>query len=345
MSESLYEIDHLRHCYGDQPTLWIESLSIPPGSILGLIGPNGSGKSTFLKLLAFVECPTSGQLHFKGKPAAPFSDAVRFRVTLLTQEPYLMKRPVFDNVAYGLKIRGERHDRRDRVFQALSWVGLDGEKFAPRQWFELSGGEAQRVALAARLVLKPEVLLLDEPTASVDAASVQLIRDASLSARREWGTTLIIASHDWQWLYEVCDNVLHLFRGHIFGTGMENIIFGPWQKNSVENWKKTLQDGQQLVVSEPPSENAVAIIRPESVDICLPDQEHGNGKTALHGTLSRLNFEKSTGHIMATIMIGNLSFTAKLTRRELNDLRLCPGQKVQIAYDPNAVTWHDNQIF
>jgi tungstate transport system ATP-binding protein len=345
LSESLYEIDHLKHCYGNQPALWIESLTIPSASILGLIGPNGSGKSTFLKLLAFVERPTSGQIHFKGKPAAPFSDAVRFRVTLLTQEPYLMKRPVFDNVAYGLKIRGERHDRRERVYQALSWVGLDGEKFASRQWFELSGGEAQRVALAARLVLKPEVLLLDEPTASVDAASVQLIRDASLRARREWGTTLIIASHDWQWLYEICDNVRHLFRGHIFGKGMENIIFGPWQKNSGKNWKKMLQDGQYLVVSAPPNENAVAIIRPESVDICWPQKSSHDEETALYGTLSRLNFEKSTGHIMATIMIGNLSFTAKLTGQQLNDLRLCPGQKVQITYDPNAVTWHDHQTF
>lgn len=343
MGEYLYEISDLRQCYGTQPALRIKELTIPPASILGLMGPNGSGKSTFLKLLAFVDRPTSGQIRFRGKPAAPFSDAVRFRVTLLTQEPYLMKRTVFENVAYGLKIRGETRGCRDRVFQALSWVGLDGDKFAARQWFELSGGEAQRVALAARLILKPEVLLLDEPTASVDAASVQRIRDASLSARREWGTTLIIASHDWQWLYEVCDHVLHLFRGHIFGTGMENIIFGPWQENSGGNWKKKLRDGQELVVSRPPNAEAAAIIAPESVSVCPPGHQNGDGENALCGTLSRLNFEKSTGHIMATIMIGNLAFTAKLTGQQFADLRLCPGQDVRIVYDPDAVIWHDNQ--
>ncbi len=69
------------------------------------------------------------------------------------------------------------------------------------------------MALAARLALKPKVLLLDEPTASVDAASAQLIKEASLRARKELGTTLIVASHDWQWLYEICDEILHLLTG------------------------------------------------------------------------------------------------------------------------------------
>jgi tungstate transport system ATP-binding protein len=92
-------------------------------------------------------------------------------------------------------------------------LGLDPDTFARRQWDELSGGEAQRVALAARLVLNPRVLLLDEPTASVDARSSELIRSASLRARNDWGTTLVIASHDREWLYDVCDEVLHLFKG------------------------------------------------------------------------------------------------------------------------------------
>ena len=97
-----------------------------------------------------------------------------------------------------------------------------------RPWYALSGGETQRVALAARLVLKPNVLLLDdEPTAGVDGASAQLIRQASLNARREWGTTLIIASHDWHWLYDVCDEILHMYNGRIFGTGRESVVLDP----------------------------------------------------------------------------------------------------------------------
>jgi tungstate transport system ATP-binding protein len=211
----MYMIHDIDHYYGDKQALSIEDVSIPSASIVGLIGPNGSGKSTLLKLLGFLEEPTYGEIVFKGQKVVPFSDEVRFRVTLLTQEPYLMRRSVFENVSYGLKIRGDTNDLRSRVGEALSQVGLEPENFIKRKWLALSGGEAQRVALAARLVLKPEVLLLDEPTASVDSHSARLIRKASLKAREEWGTTLVVATHDWQWLYETCDTVLHLLHGRL----------------------------------------------------------------------------------------------------------------------------------
>ena len=151
-----------------------------------------------------------------------------------------MKRSVFNNVAYGLRLRGEGGDVVDRVYEALSLVGLNSEDFARRPWYALSGGETQRVALAARLALKPKVLLLDEPTASVDSASAQLIKEASIRACQDLGTTLIVASHDWQWLYEICDDILHLFRGKISGTGRETIIFSPWQQLEPGKWGKNI---------------------------------------------------------------------------------------------------------
>jgi tungstate transport system ATP-binding protein len=200
----------------------LNALSVEKAAILGLAGPNGSDKSTLLKLLAFVDRPSKGQVRFKGKPEVPFSEGVRFQVTLLTQEPYLLKRSVFDNVAYGLRIRNRRKNPRPQVADALSMVGLDPDTFMHRAWNELSGGEAQRVALAARLALRPEVLLLDEPTASVDGASAQMIREAALNARKEWGTTLVIDSHDREWLHEVCDDVMHLFRGRPLGSSAVN---------------------------------------------------------------------------------------------------------------------------
>ena len=164
-----------------------------------------------------MEKPTAGEVRFDGRPAGPFAPEVRNRVTLLPQEPFLMKRTVLNNVAYGLRIRNARENVAERVEKALSYVGLDGTEFAHRPAYALSGGEAQRVALAARLVLKPDVLLLDEPTASIDALSAQLMKDAVLNARREWGTTLIVASHDWQWLYGICDAVFHLLKGRVSG--------------------------------------------------------------------------------------------------------------------------------
>lgn len=209
MSASLYEAFDLAHDYAGRPGLRLAHLAIPSGAILGLAGPNGCGKSTLLKILAFLLTPSRGRLLYRGQTVTDPA-AVRREVTLLLQEPYLLRRSVFDNVTFGLALRGDTDDLFGRAAAALDMVGLDPAKFARRRWFELSGGEAQRVALASRLILKPVALLLDEPTASLDATSTVRIQEAAVQARRAWGTTLVIVSHDHTWLAGVADEVLNL---------------------------------------------------------------------------------------------------------------------------------------
>jgi len=317
--------------------LAIEHLTVQPASIVGLIGPNGSGKSTLLKVLGLIEKPTQGKINFNGHLVEPFSDEARFLITMLPQEPFLMKRSVFNNVSYGLKLRGNGRDITDKVNKALSLVGLDSKDFAQRPWYALSGGEAQRVALAARLALKPKVLLLDEPTASVDAASAQLIKEASLRARQEFGTTLIVASHDWQWLYEICDEILHLFKGRIFGTGRETIIFGPWQKLGPNKWGKILPNKQQLLVPAPPDQKAAAVIDIMSVSEDGPTI--ASEEIALWGTVSRLSLERKTGQLFATILVGDLPFTVRLTPQQNKKHAIFPGKTIHIRYRLDQIKW------
>jgi len=333
--QPLYQIQNLRHHYNGHPALDIETLSIPSHTITGIIGPNGSGKSTLLKMLAFIDKPHAGDIRFKGRPAEPFAENVRFHVTLLTQEPYLMKRSVFKNISYGLELRRDTHDLKNRVYDALALVGLSGDEFSHRKWYELSGGEAQRVALAARLILKPEVLLLDEPTASIDAASAQIIKDTALMARNQWGTTLIIASHDWEWLYDICEQVTHLFRGRLFGTGRQNFIFGPWQRQKHGSWAKELQDGQYFVVPDPPSSDAVAIVRPEKLKLMSKDPA-----CAVHGRITRLVLDKSSQDILLVTQVGNQALTSKISPEDPRTKALYPGQNIQLAYHPEDVTWY-----
>jgi len=337
--EPIYEIRSLEHSYADKTVLAIERLTVRPASIVGLIGPNGSGKSTLLRMLGLIERPTRGEILFNGRKVEPFSDEARFLITLLPQEPFLMKRSVFKNVSYGLKLRGNGTDFANRVNEALSLVGLAGKDFARRSWDALSGGEAQRVALAARLALKPKVLLLDEPTASVDAASAQLIKEASLRVRQELGTTLIIASHDWDWLYEVCDEVRHLFKGRLLGTGKENVIFGPWRRDKGKLWEKRLADGQCIHVAEPPTSDAVAIVEPTTIISAAGIRPADPDANRLEGTISRLTLEKSSGEIVVTVLIGSWPFTVKSSRQKIQQGGLYPGQKVIVYYDPHAVTW------
>ena len=127
METPLYAIRSLAHVYRGKPVLSIDRLNLPRGGIIGVIGPNGSGKSTFLRLAGFVEKPTAGEVLFDGKPAGPFAPEVRNRVTLLPQEPFLMKRTVLNNVAYGLRIRKTNDHLAERVDKALSYVGLDAK--------------------------------------------------------------------------------------------------------------------------------------------------------------------------------------------------------------------------
>jgi tungstate transport system ATP-binding protein len=303
------------------------------------MGPNGSGKSTLLKLLAFIEKPSSGEILYDGKPAAPFSPSVRFRVTLLTQDPYLMKRTVFENVSYGLKLRGEKDRAKlaEKVEEALSLVGLAPE-FSERYFRELSGGEAQRVALAARLALKPEVLLLDEPTASVDALSGQYIREASLNARSRWKTTLVVASHDLQWLRGVCDKTYHLYNGKIFGSGLETLLFGPWVPESESVWKKELGNGRKIFATPPPSPEASAVLISEKIFLSNLRQgtDHDN---CLEAVVSRMEFQKSQDGIVATVVAGNVPFTATVSREKISRLGLYPGKKVFVAFNSADLKW------
>ncbi len=214
MSDVLYRLSNVTQCYGGKTVLDVSDFSISKGAIVGLAGHNGSGKSTMMRILAFLESPASGEIFYDGKRVDVANTDLRREVSLLTQEPYLLKRTVGRNVAYGLELRGA-DNIESTVRDSLNMVGLDPDLFMSRQWYELSGGEAQRVAFAARLAINPRVLLLDEPTASLDRESTLLIREAAAKVRDKCGTTLVIVSHDQSWLEEVSDVICRFSMGTI----------------------------------------------------------------------------------------------------------------------------------
>ena len=337
----LFNISDLTKKYSDRTILDIPALSFKKGAIYGLQGPNGAGKTTLLNILALLEIPTSGIVSYKSEPvqySEPSLQPLRKEVVLVDQLPLLFTTTVFNNMEFGLKIRRiEKEERKRRILKGLEMVGM--EDFAQLPAYQLSGGETQRVALASRLILKPEVLLLDEPTANVDAASARQIKDASLMARREWGTTLIIASHDRDWLYEVCDEVMHLFRGRLIGAGEENVIFGPWHSHKDSLWERKLPDGQRIYLPGAPGPDAVALIEPTSITPLTETKRDASGANILEGIVSRLTLEKMSAEIVATILIGNLPFTVKLSTQKIRQENLYPGRRVTLHYSDNSVKW------
>jgi len=193
----LYRLRSVTKRYGSNVAVAIDALTIDAGRLYTLTGANGAGKSTLLGILAFLTPPTTGEIFYAGERIDWKGDIVarrRRKVTLLHQSPYLFGGTVFRNVAYGLKARGIAGDAALRAAtRALETVGL--ERFRERDARELSGGEAQRVAMARALALDPEVLLLDEPLANIDRETAILLETviASLPSR---GTTVVMTTHD-----------------------------------------------------------------------------------------------------------------------------------------------------
>jgi tungstate transport system ATP-binding protein len=192
----LFKLQDISVAYEGRLVLDIPYLEIIKGEIFALVGPSGAGKSTLLRLLNFLEPPASGNIEFDGKTyegglAAPLW--VRRRVTTVFQRPMLLNQSVWNNVAYGLRLRSERNRNMD-IQAALTAVGLTDMKNQRAR--TLSGGEAQRVSLARAMVICPDVLLLDEPTANLDPYNVHLIEKIMGQLNQESGTTLVLVTHN-----------------------------------------------------------------------------------------------------------------------------------------------------
>ena len=234
--KQIYNLSQLKTSYGHKPVLDIGSLCVEEGEILGLVGSNGSGKSTLLRHLAFLEAAQSGSLTYCGFDAQAMPLSQKREVSILLPEPYLLKRSVRENLLFGLKVRNETQNIEARLEEALELVGLLPKKFMHRAWHELSSGETQRVALASRLVLHPKTLLLDEPTNSLDYSGIPQFTDAILHANREWGTTIIIASHDLLWLSEIATRKIGLHFGRLMDFSTTNLIVGKWREGEDERF-------------------------------------------------------------------------------------------------------------
>ncbi len=212
----IYSLRNIEKNYGTKTALKIKRLDLFPGRIYSLTGANGAGKSTLLQLLALLEKPNTGEIRFDGEKIGwRWRDLRRSRrrITLVHQSPYLFDTTVYQNLILGLRLRGRLlQDNRQLVLSALKAVGMNG--FEERQARELSGGEMQRVALARALSLDPSVLLLDEPTANVDHASVEYFEQLIIKLQQQ-GMTVIFSSHNSDQSRRLGSEILNLSEGRL----------------------------------------------------------------------------------------------------------------------------------
>ena len=336
----LYKLQNIEQYYDAKKVLSIENLEIGANKIIGLFGPNGSGKSTLLSILSFINKPSAGEVLFDGLKNDSLDLDTRHSIVMLPQNPYLLKRTVYENITYGLKLRKEMKNLDLKVEEALNLVGLDFS-FSTRKWSALSGGEAQRVALAARLILKPKVLILDEPTSGVDTNSAQLIKEAVLQAKKKYNTTILVSSHDHNWLNHICDDKIALFQGELVQSGSVNLLFAPWERDEELNLKKVFFDKQELIIqnSSDRKMNSVVMINSEDITICKIECDEMVNQDTLMGKISSVHQETSNNYLLVDFLISGISLTCKLTRQEMQSQSLLPGDKININIETNNVCW------
>ncbi len=204
----------------EQPALRGVSLEVERGSIALVLGPTGSGKSTLLRIAAGLLVPGSGDIHVDGEPLAGISASRSGHVGIVFQNPetQLFAETVLDDVAFGPRNQGLAEDAaREQARRALGDVGLDSATFGGRSPLALSGGEARRVALAGVLAMRPRYLLLDEPTAGLDAGGRRDVRRVLSSLRETTG--LVIVTHDAEEFLGRADQALVLAAGQSAYSG------------------------------------------------------------------------------------------------------------------------------
>lgn len=218
-------LDHVSYIYGDDTTLAVKALDdvclvIPDGQFIGLIGHTGSGKSTLVQHLNGLLKATEGHIYFDGQDIYDKDfkmKDLRSKVGLVFQYPehQLFETDVFSDVCFGPKNLGlTKKEVELRAYDALRKVGLPEECFYQSP-FDLSGGQKRRAAIAGVLAMKPEVLILDEPTAGLDPKGRDEILEQIVKLREESGITIILVSHSMEDVAEYVDRILVMNRGKV----------------------------------------------------------------------------------------------------------------------------------
>ena len=220
-------LEGLRKTFGDRAVLRGVDLHVEPGAVFALLGPSGVGKTTLLRCVDFLLPADAGTVLFGGRrapPDAPGQLGLRRRIGMVAQNPYLFRGTVAYNVSFGLCVRGvEGEELERRTAEAMRLVGLEDRGGAPAG--KLSAGEAQRVAFARAIVVRPELLLLDEFTANLDPANVRILETAVREFQRTTGATVLLVTHNLFQARRLAARAVLLLDGVIVETGEAKAFF------------------------------------------------------------------------------------------------------------------------
>ena len=224
MNENILQIEHVSKAFGKKVVLKDVTLNIKRGEFVTLLGPSGCGKTTLLRMIAGFEPTTTGQILLEGKDITGIPPYQRPMNTVFQKYALFPHLSVYDNIAFGLKLKGLSEDETDqKVLAALKMVSMTD--YEERDVNSLSGGQQQRVAIARAIVNEPQVLLLDEPLSALDA---KMRKDMQMELRemhQRLGITFIFVTHDQQEALTLSDTVIVLDDGVVQQIGTPRDIY------------------------------------------------------------------------------------------------------------------------
>ncbi|MCX7911576.1 MAG: ABC transporter ATP-binding protein [Dehalococcoidales bacterium] len=322
------------------------SLGVARGEVLALIGPTGAGKSTLLRILGLLDKPSAGSVLFDGVDVTT-SEKLRLqarrRMAAVLQKPVLFNTSVYENVVCGLKWRGTDGQKTKKEVNAiLEMMELTG--YAARPARTLSGGEAQRVVIARALVVRPELLLLDEPAANLDPLSAAKIEEVVWSIIRREKITVVMATHDMSQGQRLADRICVLMDGEIVQSGSAREVFTlpvnrrvaefVGMENIVDGVVAAVNGG--MVVVEvggreieaigdfAAGERVLVCIRPEDITISL-SRLSSSARNSLNG---RVSWVAQDGPICRVGIDCGFPMVAMVTRKSAVELGLERGKEV-----------------
>ncbi|HYN44104.1 MAG TPA: ABC transporter ATP-binding protein [Thermoanaerobaculia bacterium] len=338
--------------------LSLPHLDVCEKEILAVLGPTGAGKSTLLRVLHFLERPDAGSLSWRGERVPwPAPLELRRRISMAFQDPLLLSGTTYDNVEYGLSLRGQNGSgARERVTAMLRLFHI--EHLASQRARTLSGGEAQRTALARALVVSPELLLLDEPFAALDAPIRKHLLDELRQVVRAHGITCVYVTHEQSEAFAIADRIAVLRHGKLLQAGTpEEVLFRP-VSHAVARFMQTgnifpgvvtrrqealseVSVGERLLFSRtglPEGTLVEACIRREEILVEAPGEASpAPGLNRFRGTVESVVDLGSTMQVRIEAGFPGFLLQALITRRVAHDLSPRPGVEVVATFSAASV--------
>ena len=347
----MIELADVAKQYGDIIALKNIDLEVVKGEVFSVIGPNGSGKTTLLRIMAGIEAPTKGTIIFNGEEVDG-KNTVKFRRrgTMVFQKTALFNTTVFENIAYGLKLRQfPQQEIKELVSDALDIVKLHG--FEERLAKNLSGGEQQRVALARALALDTDVLFLDEPTANLDPKSVSVIEETIAWVNRERNTTVVLATHNMYQAETIGDRTMLLINGEISQVGqskdvftlpstqladftrVENIFSGISTMRAEGTPIVTLDSGLKIEAAHGSGGRVTLFIRPEDI-ILSKELLVSSARNVYTGQIAGIT---DLGPLVKLRVDVGREFVVQITKRSFIEMRLNIDSQVFLTFKASSV--------